>query len=56
MGVIVLLIIGYGIWKLFNFIYGNHYDSIDDCDDSIERETENMYIMLKNVDDDFDLF
>lgn len=54
MGMVGLFILGwYIILKLFDLNHSVHYAF---ADDSIEKETEDMYIMLKNVNDNFDLF
>ena len=49
MGIIVLFLIGYVIWKCLS---GAPVSTGEDKD----REFENMCLSLKDVDDDFDVF
>ena len=48
MGILVLLLIGYIVWKCFSSAPTN--TAKDD------KEFENMCLSLQDVDDDFDIF
>ena len=59
MGYIILLLMGYGVWKFFCFIYSTDCDSTADDEDETENESREFHEMcwsLKDVDDDFDIY